>query len=145
MEQKVSDIMREDVYTTKKSTSIVDAVKEMKSRKIGSVVVVSDAEALGIVTSTDVLYKAIAEGLDLKKTTVGDIMSSPLVVVGPDATPQEAVSLMAEYKIKKLPVVVDGKLIGILAASDLITQSPEFMNVLVNLVVPGAEQQPLSS
>jgi len=138
----VKEIMKKEVRIALKSTSIVDAVKLMKKHKIGSVVVVSDSEALGIVTSTDILYKAIAEGKDLSKTTIEEIMSFPLIVTSPEATLEEAAKLMTKNEIKKLPAIDEkGALVGIVTTSDLVAYSPEYSDVLVNLVVPTTQER----
>jgi len=112
-------------------------VKAMEREKIGSVLVVSDSEVLGIITSTDVLYKVIAKDKNPKKTKIGEIMSTPIHAIGPGNTLKEAADMMTRHRIKKLPVINEGgELIGMLAASDILAADPEFLTMLVNLQFP---------
>ncbi|MFH1424918.1 MAG: CBS domain-containing protein [archaeon] len=141
----VAEVMSRNVYTTTKETSVVKAVKEMEKHQLSCVIIVSETEALGIVTSTDLMYKVIAKDKKPNATTVGEIMSSPLVVTTPETTLQDAAKLMAEYKIKKLPVVNGTELVGILTEVELILNGPEFQDVLVNLNLPNSENTQMSS
>lgn len=134
----IADIMHTNVQVTEEKVSVIEAVKKMKKLGVGSLVVVSNNEAIGIVTDSDVLYKAVAEELDLEKTTVSKIMSKPLISIHPEDSIDNAAFLMTKYKIKKLPVIDEsGKLLGIVTATDLIRNSPEFSDILVQIRPPG--------
>ncbi len=133
----VAEIMSKKVQVTTEKASILDALKKMKKFRIGSLAVVDGNEAVGILTDADILFRAVAEEKDLKKTTVGKIMSKPLITIPPDTTIEEAAELMTVKKIKKLPVVDDsGKLVGIVTATDLIRHSPEFSSILIQTKLP---------
>jgi len=133
----VEEFMRKDVETKGVTATVSSAVKAMTKKRIGSVLVVSDSEVLGIVTSTDVLYKVIAKDKDPKKTKLSEIMSTPIHAIGPGNTLKEAADMMTRHRIKKLPVInKDGELIGMIAASDILAADPEFLNMLVNLQFP---------
>src|SRR5881397_1998056 len=87
---------------------------------IGSLVVVQEGTAIGIVTERDLVAKVIADGLDPAKVLVRDIMSTPLITIQPNAKLTEAVRLMNEYKIRRLVVTgADGSLAGIVTAGGL--------------------------
>lgn len=134
----VSEIMTAKVQVTEEKVSLLAALKKMKKFKIGSLVVVDGNETVGIITDADILLKAVAEEKDLKKTTVGKIMSKPLVTIPPDGAIEDAAELMAAKKIKKLPVVSEeGKLVGIVTVTDLIRHSSEFSDILVQTQVQG--------
>lgn len=133
----VEEVMRKDVETKGANATVSSAVKAMERKKVGSVLVVSDSEVLGIITSTDVLYKVIAKDKDPKKTKLSEIMNTPIHAIGPGNTLKEAADMMTRHRIKKLPVInKGGELIGILAASDILAADPEFLNMLVNLQFP---------
>ncbi len=134
----VADVMSKDVKGIGEKASILDALKKMKKFRIGCLVVVEGNEAIGIVTDADILYKAVAEERDLEKTKVQTIMSRPLITVFPDASIDDAATLMRVNKIKKLPVIdKKGRLVGIVTATDLIAHSPEFSDILLQLKPPG--------
>ena len=133
----VEEVMQKGIVTASKGSSVTSAVKKMREYLVGSVIVTKrDGEALGIVTSTDVLYKVIADGKDPAKAKVEEIMTSPLIVIEPTATLEEAADKMAEHGIKKLPVTEGHSLVGIITAADIIAYSDEYMNILINLVAP---------
>ena len=96
----IADIMHTNVQVTEEKVSVIEAVKKMKKLGVGSLVVVSKNEAIGIVTDSDVLYKAVAEEFDLKKTTVSKIMSKPLISIGPGEDIDNAAVLMTKYKYR---------------------------------------------
>jgi len=133
----VEEVMQSGIVTASKGSSVTGAVKKMEKYLVGSVIVTkSSGEALGIVTSTDVLYKVIARDKDPKKVKVDSIMSSPLIVIEPSATLEAAAEKMTEHGVKKLPVTEGRNLVGIITASDIVASGDEYLNVLVNLVAP---------
>lgn len=135
---EVDEIMTKDVKVIKKDKSIFKAIEKMNQYDVGCLVVVEDSRAAGIITSSDILYGAVLEGMKLKKTEIDQIMSENLIVISPNATLQEAAETMSKNKVKKLPVVSekDGELLGIITATDLVAHRPEFSNILVNLDLP---------
>ena len=138
---KVKDVMILDVKVIEADTNLLKAAQEMKKNKFGCLVVVRKSEAIGIVTSSDILYNAVAEEKNLKKTKVEDTMKDELITIDPEADLQQAAETMTDYGVKKLPVVDDGgALVGIITATDLIAHSPDFANVLINLKIPDTKQ-----
>jgi|TARA_Y100000310_G_scaffold345516_1_gene465870 CBS domain-containing protein len=133
----VEEVMRKRLDVEKGDVTVSKAVKAMHEKNVRSVLVSSKDDIVGIVTSTDVLYKVIAKNKDPGKTVLKDIMSSPIHAIGPGNTLKEAADLMSQHKIKKLPVIdeKDG-LIGILTASIILSADPEFLDMLVNLQIP---------
>ena len=121
---KVKCLMVENVITIGAEAPVREAVKLMNHHEIGSVVVVKDKKPIGIVTERDMLKRVLSTTRDLRALEVCDIMSKPLVVMEPEMNVGEAVKLMFEYKIKKLPVVKRGHLVGIVSLTDVIN-SPE--------------------
>jgi CBS domain-containing protein len=135
----VRHVMNRKVVTAKLNTTLREAAAVMSKLNIGSLIIVEDEKISGIITSTDIL-KAIANGKDAETTLVEEVMSKPVIVIDPDKKVEEAVNIMLEHKIKKLPVVEEDKLIGIITASDIIAIEPKLIeNIasLISLKLPG--------
>ncbi len=134
---QVKEVMNPDVKVAEKGTTILKALKKMDKNDIGSLVIVDGNEAVGIITSSDILYKAVVEEKDIKKMKVEEIMSKELVTIDPDAKLEEAAATMANYSIKKLPVVdEEEELVGIITATDLLAHNPDYSDVLINIDLP---------
>ena len=133
-ELRVGDIMTKKVIVVPFGKNILEVAKLMKKNNIGSVIVVEDKtgkHAKGILTERDLVYKILAKGSEPYKITVEEIMSTPLRVVRPDTTIEDAAKAMRENKIKRLPVVnEDNELIGVLSEGDIMKIFP----VVVDLI-----------
>ena len=129
----VRHIMQKNVVTARKDVTLKEACEVMAKLHIGSLIVCEDHRILGIITSTDVL-KAVASGRDVNTTTVGEIMSTKIISIDPDTSLEKAVEIMIENKIKRLPVVEEGKLVGIVTASDIIVVEPKLIEGIANLL-----------
>ena len=121
---KVKDVMVTDLVTVKADISVKKAVKVMNDFEIGCLIVVEDGEAVGIVTERDILKRIVVEGRDPEKTLVGEVMSKPLIVTSPETSLEEAIESMFKHKIKKLPVVEGGKLVGLVTFTDIARIQP---------------------
>jgi CBS domain-containing protein len=108
------------VETVTPSTSVFDAVKRMAEKNIGALLVMEDAKIAGIVTERDYARKIVLLGRSSKETPVRDIMTFPVMVVRPDQTNEECMALMTDSRMRHLPVVDKGKLIGIISIGDLV-------------------------
>jgi CBS domain-containing protein len=135
----VRDVMIRKVFTTEPDTSIRKAAELMMMEHIGSLVVLEGQKIAGIITETNILH-AVAEKKDPDSTAVSDIMAKDVVTVEPGKQIEDAVELMLKYKIKKLPVIDDQKLIGVVTASDIVVVEPKLIEAIANLVsikIPG--------
>lgn len=120
MAQQIQDIMTKQVHTVRTDTTLLDVARLMRDRKIGDVLVTDPEGSLcGIVTDRDIVVRADAVGKALDKTKVGDICSGELVELSPTSTLDEAVQVMREHAIRRVPVVSDGQPIGIVSIGDL--------------------------
>ena len=120
METKIRDILPPGEPTRVKPTEMVSvAAKKMKEGNIGSVLVVDGNEIKGIITDRDIVVRAIAEGLDPDSTQVQDVCSEELATLSPDDLVDNAIALMAKKAIRRIPVVEDGSIIGVLSLGDL--------------------------
>jgi CBS domain-containing protein len=125
--------MRREVVTAKPNITLKEASQVMTSLNIGSLIIAEDRKILGIITGTDVL-KAIAENRDVETTTAESIMNKNVITISPDETIEKAAEIMVEKRIKKLPVVEDDQLIGIVSASDIIAVEPKLIQNLASLI-----------
>ncbi|MEM4635202.1 MAG: CBS domain-containing protein [Candidatus Nitrosocaldus sp.] len=118
--KRVTEIMSEGpVDVVEKGLNVFYAANVMKERARGSLVVVDDGKPVGIVTERDIVRRVVAEGRSPSATKVGDIMSTPLISVGPEATVAAAVRVMYENGIRRLPVVENDRVVGMLTVTDL--------------------------
>ncbi len=100
--------------------SVLDAVQLMVEKNVGSLLVTVSGEITGIVTERDYLRRVTLEGRTDAETRVGEIMSSPLVVVTPDTSIDECMAVMTDRRIRHLPVVEDGRVVGLVSIGDLV-------------------------
>ncbi|BAZ51199.1 CBS domain-containing protein [Nostoc sp. NIES-4103] len=121
---KAEDIMTKDVVTIRGSATVAEAVGLMKEKRIRALVVDRrhDDDAYGIVTETDIVYKVIAYGKDPKQIRVYEIMSKPCIVVNPELGVEYVARLFANIGIHRAPVI-QGKLLGIISITDILTKS----------------------
>jgi CBS domain-containing protein len=115
----VEEIMTRDPRTVEIGDTIVDAAREMRDGDIGNVVVTDGGRVAGIVTDRDIVVRAIAEGRDSQSTTVGDVCTSAPRTLEAGDSVEAAAQAMAEDSIRRLPVVRDGELVGVLSLGDL--------------------------
>ncbi len=133
MSLKVEDVMVKEVITIDENSTVKEAADVMNKFEIGCLIAVKKGKAMGIITERDLLKRVVAEAKDSNKTKVKDVMSSPLVVVEPSMDLDEAVRLMFQMKIKKLPVVNEKRLVGLVSLTDIARFQPQIINILKQL------------
>jgi CBS domain-containing protein len=129
----VRDIMSKDVKVVRPDTTAQEVVATMSKFDISSLIVVQSERPVGIITLRDVLTKVVVQCLAPRALTARQIMSSPLVTINESATIEEAARLMAQKKVKTLPVMDNGKLAGILTFTDIVFEVPKMTSVLESL------------
>jgi len=130
-EVKVEDVMSAPVVTIKETDSVLTAAKLMKKHKIGCVVVVDKAgKPHGLITERDVVRRVTALDLLPSKVQAGKSMTKPAVTVAPSANVTEAAKKMREVKIRRLIVVEDNKLKGIVTSNDIVDITPALIDVI---------------
>ena len=117
----VKDIMTNSVISVDSKATVNEAAKMMEDAKVGAIVVMEDNSPVGIITDRDFAVKIVAHAYPIT-TPVKQIMSSPLIAIGPDETVMMAADLMYTREIRKLPVIDDDKVVGMLTATDLVNQ-----------------------
>ena len=135
MSLNVEDVMVDEVITIEADATVHEAVRIMNKHEIGCLIVILKEKPVGIITERDMLTRVLAKSLDPEKVKVSDIMSAPIVVGKPEMEIEDAVKLMFKTKIKKLPVVRSGKLIGLVTLTDLTRFEPHMIRILKKLSV----------
>jgi CBS domain-containing protein len=125
MGKRVKDAMTSEVKTALPSQSLTDAAKLMKQEDVGSVPVVDGNRLVGLLTDRDIVVRGIADGSDPNAVQVGAIASRDVVTVRPDDDLDEALRLMAQHQVRRLPVVDDGQLVGVVATADVAHEAKE--------------------
>lgn len=120
VDMNVEDIMVKNVITVDKNEAVSNAVDIMNEHNIGCLIVVSDGIAIGILTERDLLKRVLAKSKDPRETKVREVMTRPLIYVGPDTDIDKAKEIMSKFGIKKLPVIdSEGRLVGLLTVTDI--------------------------
>ena len=120
MAKCVRDAMTRNVRTATPAQSLTDAARMMKSEDAGAIPVVEDGRLVGIVTDRDIVVRAVAEGIDPSMLLISDVVTRPVIAVMPGQDLEEALALMAQYQVRRLPVVEeDDEVVGILAQADI--------------------------
>ena len=120
---QVSEILSDkgrNVLEIEAGATVREAVRAMVDANVGSLLVTSSGDVVGIVTERDYLRRVALEGRTDDDTTVGEIMTAPLVVVGPETSIDECMAVMTDRRIRHLPVVEDGKVVGLVSIGDLV-------------------------
>lgn len=125
MARQVRDLMTQDVITVDGQESLTHASRAMKEHDIGDVIVLEDDRVKGILTDRDIVVRGIAEGLNPDRTPAGSIATSRLRFLAPDDDVAQAVEWMREGAVRRIPVVDEGRPVGIVSIGDLaIEQDP---------------------
>ncbi|HKZ23267.1 MAG TPA: CBS domain-containing protein [Thermoplasmata archaeon] len=137
----VLEIMTPTPVTIQASATVAEAAVTMRDKEIGSLVVVEQGKPMGIVTERDVVTKVAASNKQPSGVLVRDIMTSPLIAVHPGEEVAEAAKIMSERKIRRLPVIQEGKLVGMITENDIIRIWPQLIEVTREYARAGLESQ----
>jgi CBS domain-containing protein len=119
MARTVEEIMTTKPRTVNVDDTVLDAARVMRDNDIGDVIVVEDGQVTGIVTDRDIVVRAVAEGRDADSTAVGEICTTGVQAIEPDASVDDALRMMRDADIRRLPVVKNGRPVGILSLGDI--------------------------
>lgn len=133
MSTTVKDVMTPDPTSVASDATAVEAARRMVSENVGSLPVVREGELVGMVTDRDLVLHVLAKDLDPHKVPVSDVCTEgPITTIGPDDELDLALQRMAKDQVRRLPVIDDGRLVGILAQADVArTAHPESTGRLV--------------
>ena len=119
MTKHVRDVMTSGVTSASPTQSLTEAAALMKREDVGSVPVVDGGRLVGILTDRDIVMRAVAERRDPQTVLVDEVASHELVTVGPEQDLDEAMALMAAHQLRRLPVVEEDRLVGMLAQANV--------------------------
>jgi CBS domain-containing protein len=119
MASKIRDIMTPAPVCMAPAESVSAAAKAMKEHGIGTILVLDDGRLRGLVTDRDIAVRVLAENRDPASTRVGDIGSTDLVTLSPDDDVDQAVRLVRERAVRRIPVVENGRPVGVVSIGDL--------------------------
>ena len=120
MAKTIRDLMTSNPCSIDADKTVAYAAKMMRDEDVGLIPIVEGQKLVGTLTDRDIAIRVVAEGKDPQSTTVRDVVTSRLVTVDPDQDLDEALRLMAQHQVRRLPVVEeDGKLVGIVAQADV--------------------------
>jgi len=135
---KVSEAMRRDVATIDEDTTIVEASRVMREKGEGCAIVMRKNKPVGMLTERDVTWKVVGEGLDPNSVKAGDVMSTPLVTVDPDADLVEAAKVMERHKVRRLAVTRGDTLYGVIRAVDIARHLEDYLDTEVRRILRSA-------
>jgi CBS domain-containing protein len=117
--------MTEDPRSIGASEPVVDAARLMREQHVGSLPVTDNEKLVGMITDRDITTRVVAEAADPKMISVGDVYSRDLISVEPEQDLDEALQLMARHQVRRLPVIENGSLVGIVAQADIALRENE--------------------
>jgi CBS domain-containing protein len=126
MAERINEVMTHDPRTVSPSDTIVEAARQMKEGDVGAILVAENGRLAGILTDRDIVVRVVAEGGDPTVTTVGEVMTRDPVALAPDQTIDDAIRIVREHDVRRIPVVQDGRPVGIVSIGDIaIERDPE--------------------
>ena len=117
---KVKEAMAKTIVTAQPDESVVDVARKMKQEDTGFVPITEGGRLVGVVTDRDIVVKCLAEGHDVRSETAGHVMSTGVTTISPEDDLEKAGEKMAGDEIRRLPVVENGKLVGVLSQGNLV-------------------------
>jgi CBS domain-containing protein len=132
----VRDVMSKDLRVVRPDTSVKEVVATMNKFNIGSIVVVQGDRPVGIITERDILRRLVEPCLAPETLTARQIMTSPVLTISETADIEETANFMARKRVKKLPVMNNSKLVGMITYTDIVAKVPTLLSILEELVRP---------
>ncbi len=138
------DAMTKKPIEVTPETTLQECAKLMANNHVGSLIVKANNELVGIITEQDIVRKAVAVSLDTEKTKVSEIMIMELTIIEPEKDIYDALVLMKKLNIRQLPVMKNGKMIGLLTLKDILKIEPQLFDLLVEkFELREAERKPI--
>ena len=141
MAKSVRDAMTADPRSIGASASVVEAARLMGEQHIGSLPVTQDDRLVGMITDRDITTRVVAESAVPETTSVGDVYSRDLISVEPNSDLDEALRLMARHQVRRLPVVENDRLVGMVAQADIALKESERTGELVGAISEPSEEE----
>jgi CBS domain-containing protein len=123
--QKVRELMTSQPVTLRSDQPLTEAAQTMREQGIGDILVMDDGQLKGLVTDRDIVVRAVADGRNPRDTQVREVCSPDLVTVTPEDDADTAVRRMREHGVRRIPVVDDGRPVGVLSIGDMAIERDE--------------------
>jgi len=136
--------MTKDVETVEPNVTVQEAAQKMVEQNIKFLIVTKDKKLVGILTEWDFVKKIAAEEEFKERAKVETIMTSDVIVITPDTEIGEAASIMAKHNIKKLPIVTENVLIGVVTAMDILAAEPKLIQQISELILMTKKTKPVA-
>ncbi len=131
---KVIDAMTKKPITVSPDTTVFEVASIMKNEHVGNLIIEDKGKLKGIVTEQDLVYKIVAESNNPKKTLVKDIMTKKVVAIEPNKDITDAMLKMSKLNVRRLPVIEDHKIVGILTQKDILKIEPQLFELIVDKI-----------
>jgi CBS domain-containing protein len=121
--KQISDLLNHKgrhVWSLSPDATVYDAIDQMAQKSVGALLVMEDGQLIGIVSERDYARKVILVGKASRETLVREIMSFPVICAGPELSVDQTMALMTEKRVRHLPIVVDGKVVGVISIGDVV-------------------------
>jgi len=141
---KVRDIMTKNVAYINPKATVIEAAQLMQKHNVGSIPVCDQSGVIGIVTDRDIVVRNVAHGTNPQSTSVQDVMTSKITTVNPEMDLNDLSNLMSREQVRRLPVVENNKLIGIVAIGDMAADfrsDTEAANALTDISRPSKPEK----
>lgn len=130
---KIKDIMTDHVATVSPETTVVEAARLMQKHDIGSLPVCEGPDLVGIVTDRDIVVRSVAHGKQLETTPIREVMTQKVVTISPETEVNQVAALMSNQQVRRIPVVDNNRLVGMVSLGDLATQAKSDVEVAKTL------------
>ncbi|KYH41079.1 MAG: signal-transduction protein [Candidatus Bathyarchaeota archaeon B26-2] len=135
---RVIDIIRRKAITLDEKVSVSEAARIMRDEGEGCAIIMSGDTPVGMITERDITWKVVGGGLDPKAVKVRDVMSAPLVTVDPDTDLAEAAKIMGKHKVRRLAVVRDKEIYGVIKAVDIARHLEDYVDDEIRKILRSA-------
>jgi len=134
IDMPVKEIMSTNIIGISPNDTADIAAKRMSRHDVGNLIVMEGKKAIGIVTEEDFVRKLVAKNLLPRDSKIKDIMTSSLITISPNAGVISAMEIMVKRDIRRLPVINDSELVGIITYKDILSISPELNRILIDMI-----------
>lgn len=129
--RQLLEVKGSHIYSVSPDTIIYDALLIMAQHRIGALLVCEDHHLAGVFSERDYAREVVLKGKTSRTTPVKEVMSTKVITVGPDNTVEECMNLMSGKRIRHLPVIEDGRVIGVLSIGDLVKETIAYQEFLI--------------
>lgn len=132
---KVHEAMNKNPIVISKNASLPTCARKMLSNDVGAIIIKNKDQIEGIITEKDIVESAVAKEINIKKTKVSDIMTTGMITISPDDDLSKAVEVMIRENVRRLPVVRNKRLLGLLTVKDILNAQPKLFNRLYDCMI----------